>query len=64
MSLRGKERIFPNLLLPVYYFTPYLSPWGFLPVVPLMVLSLVLLVLVSLVTRPPSAQTISRFFDL
>ncbi len=58
--------VIPNLLLPLYYFTPYLSwsTFGFLPVVPLMVLSIVLLVLVSLWTRPPSAQAISRFFDL
>lgn len=58
--------VVPNLLLPFYYFTPYLSwsTFGFLPVVPLMVLSIVLLVLVSLWTRPPSTQTITRFFDI
>lgn len=57
--------VIPNLLLPFYYFTPYLawSTFGFLPVVPLMVLSLMLLVLISLRTRPPSQQTIRQFFD-
>jgi SSS family solute:Na+ symporter len=57
--------VIPNLLLPFYYFTPYLSwsTFGFLPVVPLLVLSLVLLVFVSLWTRPPSEETVQRFFD-
>jgi Na+/proline symporter len=57
--------VIPNLLLPFYYFTPYLSwsTFGFLPVVPLLVLSLVLLVFVSLWTRPPSEQTVQRFFN-
>lgn len=56
--------IIPNLLLPFYYFTPYLSwsTFGFLPVVPLMVLAIALLVLISFWTRPPSQQTIARFF--
>jgi SSS family solute:Na+ symporter len=57
--------VIPNLLLPFYYFTPYLSwsTFGFLPVVPLLVFSLVLLVFVSLWTRPPSEQTVQRFFN-
>ncbi len=58
--------VIPNMLLPFYYFTPYLSwsTFGFLPVAPLIVLSLVLLVLISLWTRPPSEQTVQRFFRL
>ncbi|MCS7197226.1 MAG: sodium:solute symporter family protein [Candidatus Bipolaricaulota bacterium] len=57
--------VIPNLLLPLYYFTPYLSwsTFGFLPVVPLMVLAVALLVVVSLLTRPPSEQTVRRFSD-
>jgi SSS family solute:Na+ symporter len=58
--------IIPNLLLPFYYFTPYLSwsTFGFLPVVPLLVLAITLLIVISLWTRPPSAQTVKHFFDL
>jgi SSS family solute:Na+ symporter len=58
--------VIPNLLLPVYYFTPYLawSTFGFLPVVPLLVLAIVLLIGVSLLTLPPSQQTVGRFFTI
>jgi SSS family solute:Na+ symporter len=58
--------VIPNLLLPFYYLTPYLS-WstlGFLPVVPLLVLATVLLIGVSLLTPPPSQQTVNRFFTI
>lgn len=58
--------VIPNLLLPLYYFTPYLSwsTFGFLPVVPLLVLAIVLLIGISLLTLPPSQQTVDRFFTI
>jgi SSS family solute:Na+ symporter len=58
--------VIPNLLLPLYYFTPYFqwSTLGFLPVIPLLILSIVLLVGVSLLTEPPPAETSDRFFSL
>lgn len=38
--------------------------YGFLPVVPMVLGSALLMVLVSLVTRPPSEQTLSRYFGV
>ncbi len=57
--------IVPNILLPFYYFTPYLnwSTFGFLPVVPLLALSIALLIGVSLLTSS-SQEASSRFFKL
>ncbi len=58
--------VVPNLLLPFYYFTPYLSwsTFGFLPVVPLLALAIVLLIGVSLLTLPPPQPTVDRFFTI
>jgi SSS family solute:Na+ symporter len=38
-----------------------LTPFGVLPVVPMTLISCVLMVVVSLLTRPPSAATIERY---
>jgi Na+/proline symporter len=57
--------IIPAILLPLYTFTPYFkwSLFGFLPVVPLAVLSIILLVIVSLVT-PPEQEKNQQFFGV
>jgi hypothetical protein len=42
---------------------PGLAVWGgYLPVVPLVLLSALALVAVSLVTRPPSREALARYF--
>lgn len=58
--------IVPFILLPFYFFTPYLnwSTFGFLPVFPLLLLSLFLFFAVSLLTPPPSEKATRRFYDL
>ena len=37
--------------------------FGFMPVVPMVLISMLLMVAVSLLTRKPSEQTISRYFQ-
>jgi SSS family solute:Na+ symporter len=37
--------------------------WGMVPAVPMVLAATVALVLVSLITRPPSSETVARFFD-
>lgn len=58
--------IVPALLLPIYEFTPYLdwSKFGFLSVVPLMVISTVITIVVSLLTPQTPEQATNRFFDI
>ncbi|MBK6798050.1 MAG: hypothetical protein IPG76_15075 [Acidobacteria bacterium] len=37
--------------------------FGFMPVVPMTIISGLLMILVSLATRPPSGETVGKYFD-
>lgn len=61
-SISEPGRPFP-ILPEVFTRTPgNVTVWGFLPVVPMVLGSAALVVGVSLLTRPPSAATIGRYF--
>jgi len=38
--------------------------YGFLPVVPMMLGSMILVIVVSLMTKPPSRETIEKYFPI
>lgn len=56
--------IIPSILVPIYQFTPYLnwSTFGFLYNIPVLILSTLLLVVVSLLTPPLDRQYTDQFF--
>ncbi|WP_227937598.1 sodium:solute symporter family protein [Alkalihalobacillus deserti] len=41
-----------GLLVPIYFFTDWLPSFGFLPIVPVMVVSTIVMIVVSLLTKP------------
>jgi len=58
--------IIPAILVPIYQFTNILkwTQFGFLPNIPLLIISTLLFVGISLITSPPNKEVIDRFFDL
>ncbi len=58
--------IIPSILVPIYQFTPYLkwSTFGFLYNIPILFLSTLLFIVVSLLTPPPDHQHTSYFFSV
>ncbi|MBI4319183.1 MAG: sodium:solute symporter family protein [Chloroflexi bacterium] len=55
-----------SILLPIYEFTPWLawSTFGFMSVVPLLVVNVVLIVGVSYLTKAPEKRFVDEFFDV
>lgn len=58
--------IIPSILVPIYQFTPYLkwSTFGFLYNIPILFLSTLLFIVVSLLTPAPDHQHTSQFFSI
>jgi SSS family solute:Na+ symporter len=58
--------LIPAALVPIYQFTPYLnwSTFGFLYNIPVLVLSTILFIAVSLLTPAPDREQTDRFFQI
>lgn len=56
----------PAILIPIYFFTDWLkwTTFGFLPVIPLLVITIALLIIVSKLTRETPLEHTNKFFDL
>lgn len=54
------------ILLPIYSFTDVLkwTQFGFLPIIPLLIINIVLIVVVSYLTPAPEKKVIDEFFDV